>query len=70
MPLTLCELFQWYLVVSCKRCGVRQLIHRDLSKGKAVLLRSYTVRCMQCEQIDVYGPQEIERYYHEPKRRN
>ena len=69
MPLTLCEPYQWYLVVKCKRCDVRQPIQRDPSKGKAPLLRNYTVRCMACEQIDVYKPHEIERYYHEPKQR-
>ena len=64
MPLSVCEAYAWYLVVMCKRCGVRQPIHRDTSQGKAALLRKYTWRCIQCNQVDTYEPEEIERYQH------
>lgn len=69
MPLTLCEPNGWYLVVICKRCGVRQPIHRDPSEGKADLLRKYTWRCMQCAHTDTYDPDEVERYQHVVERR-
>lgn len=64
MPLTICEAYGWYLVVSCKNCGVRQPIHRDASQGKADLLRNYTWQCLQCGEIETYAPAEIERYQH------
>lgn len=64
MPLTLCEPYAWYLVVTCGECDVRQPIHRDASEGKADLLRGYTWRCMQCDHIQTYDPDEIERYQH------
>ena len=64
MPLTICEPLAWYLVVTCKQCGVRQPIHRDPSEGKADLLRTYTWRCVQCVHIHTYDPVEIERYQH------
>ncbi|HEX7331089.1 MAG TPA: hypothetical protein VF290_06300 [Pyrinomonadaceae bacterium] len=69
MPLSLCEAYAWYLVVTCKNCGVRQPIHRDTSQGKAVLLRKYTWRCIQCHQTDTYEADEIERYQHVVERR-
>jgi len=69
MPLSLCEPFGWYLVATCKHCGVRQPIHRDPSQGKAALLRRYTWRCVQCGHVSIYGPHEIERYQHVVERR-
>jgi predicted nucleic-acid-binding Zn-ribbon protein len=69
MPLTLCEPYAWYLVITCKHCGVRQPIHRDASQGKAALLRKYTCKCMQCGHIETYEPDEIERYQHIVERR-
>ena len=64
MPLSICEPFAWYLVVKCKQCGTRQPIHRELSNGKASLLRNYNHRCAQCGNVDLYQPREIERYQH------
>ena len=64
MPLTICEPNAWYLVVTCKHCGTRQPIHRDSSEGRAVLLRKYTCRCVQCGHTDTYEADEIERYQH------
>ena len=64
MPLSLCEPFGWYLVITCKNCGARQPIHRDQSQGKAALLRSYTWRCIECKHTSTSGHQEIERYQH------
>jgi RNase P subunit RPR2 len=64
MPLTICETLGWYLVVTCKECGARQPIHRDLSDGQSVLLRRYTWECIECDDIAVYQPSEIERYQH------
>lgn len=69
MPLTICEPYAWYLVVTCKHCGARQPIHRDSSEGRAELLRKYTTRCVQCGQTDTYEPDEIERYQHVVERR-
>jgi len=69
MPLSLCEAYAWYLVITCKHCGVRQPLHRDTSKGQAALLRKYTWRCIQCHEIDTYEPHEVERYQHIVERR-
>ncbi len=69
MPLTFCEPNAWYLVVACKKCSVRQPIHRDHSEGKAALLRKYTCRCAQCSHVDTYDPHEVERYQHVIERR-
>src|SRR5690349_17618299 len=68
MPLTVCELNAWYLVVTCKKCGVRQPLHRDSSDGRSALLRSYRWRCIQCEHTAVYEAHEIERYQHKVER--
>jgi hypothetical protein len=70
MPLTFCEPYAWYLVVTCKHCGVRQPLHRDPSHGRSALLRSYTWRCIQCQQTAVYEANEIERYQHKVERPN
>ena len=69
MPLSYCEPFAWYLVVTCKHCGLRQPIHRDASQGKAALLRRYTWQCIQCRYTDTYEAHEIERYQHIAERR-
>jgi hypothetical protein len=69
MPLSICEPYAWYLVVTCEYCGARQPIHRDTSQGKATLLRKYTWRCIQCNQIATYDPDKIERYQHVVERR-
>ena len=69
MPLSICEPFAWYLVVTCENCGARQPIHRDISQGKATLLRKYTWRCIQCDQVATYEPEKIERYQHIVERR-
>ena len=64
MPLTYCTPYEWYLVITCKQCGTRQAIHRDLSQGKSKLLRSYKWRCVHCGHEAVYEPSEVERYQH------
>ena len=69
MPLAVCEPNAWYLVVTCKNCGVRQPLHRDLSEGKSALLRTYAWRCIQCQHTALYEANEIERYQHKPERR-
>ena len=69
MPLTVCEPYAWYLVVTCKHCGVRQPIHQDRSEGKSTLLRSYRWRCIQCQQLMTYAAHEVERYQHRVERR-
>ena len=69
MPLSVCEPYAWYLVITCKSCGERQPIHRDTSKGKSALLRSYKWRCTHCQHVDVYEGNEIERYQHIVERR-
>jgi hypothetical protein len=56
----------WYLVVTCKRCNTRQAMHRDTSRGKAALLRSYKWRCVQCQSVGAYNAVEVERYQHVP----
>jgi hypothetical protein len=69
MPLTVCEPYAWYLVVTCKNCGLRQPLHRDASHGKSALLRSYKWRCLECEHVAIYEAGEIERYQHIVERR-
>ena len=69
MSLSLCEPYAWYLVVTCKDCGVRQPLHRDPSNGKSALLRSYKWRCIQCQHVADYEPSEVERYQHKVERR-
>ena len=69
MPLTICEPYAWYLVVTCHDSGARQPIHRDISRGKSSLLRTYTWRCIQCQQVATYSPHDIERYQHVVERR-
>lgn len=69
MAISVCEPYVWYLVVTCKNCGVRQPIHRDPSKGEAALLRNYTWTCIQCNQVATYDANEVERYQHVMERR-
>lgn len=69
MWLSVCEPYAWYLVVTCKNCGVRQPLHRDPSAGKSALLRSYVWRCIQCQHTGFYEANEIERYQHKIERR-
>ena len=69
MPLSVCEPFAWYLVITCKQCGTRQPLHRDPSHGTSALLRSYKWRCIQCQHTAVYEADEIERYQHTVERR-
>lgn len=69
MLLSVCEPYAWYLVVTCKNCGVRQPLHRDPSHGKSALLRSYVWRCIRCQHTHVYEPHEVERYQHVVERR-
>jgi predicted nucleic-acid-binding Zn-ribbon protein len=64
MPLTICKSAAWYLVITCKRCGVRQPIGRDPSMGKAELLRTYKWQCVDCGYEGKYQPEEVERYQH------
>ncbi|HEY8411162.1 MAG TPA: hypothetical protein VIK76_07165 [Pyrinomonadaceae bacterium] len=49
---------------------MRQPLHRDPSHGRSALLRSYTWRCIQCQQTAVYEANEIERYQHKVERPN
>ena len=64
MPLSFCEPFAWYLVITCKNCGTRQPLHRDPSQGTSALLRSYKGHCIHCQHTAVYEAKEIERYQH------
>jgi hypothetical protein len=54
----------WYLVVQCKSCGVRRLISRAPSQGKAEILRDYKHSSVECGHADVYSVEDIERYRH------
>ena len=69
MPLSDCEPYQWYLVIKCERCGRPQPMYRDPSNGKAELLRSYWWRCVECLEIGMYEPHQVERYQHVVERR-
>lgn len=69
MSLSVCEPYAWYLVITCKKCGTRQPLHRDPSRGKSALLRSYKWCCIQCQHTDVYEASDIERYEHKVERR-
>lgn len=64
MPLSACEPQQWYLVIACQHCGIRQPIRRDPSAGRCDLSRKYWWRCVECLHIAMYEPDEIERYQH------
>jgi len=64
MPLHVCEPGEWYLVVSCKNCGTRGPILRDLSEGHSEIIAVYTWRCPVCDHVDQYDSEEIERYQH------
>ena len=64
MPLSDCEPNAWYLVITCKRCRVRQPLHRDTSKGRSNLLRKYEWGCIACRYVATYASNEIERYHH------
>jgi hypothetical protein len=64
MRLSACEPQQWYLVIACEHCGIRQPILRDPSAGRSDLVRMYWWRCEECFHIAVYEPHEIERYQH------
>jgi predicted nucleic-acid-binding Zn-ribbon protein len=55
---------RWYLVITCKKCGLRQPLFRDPSNGKATIRRTYKHRCEKCQHEDYYEPEEIERYQH------
>jgi len=64
MPLSDCEPFEGYLIVTCKQCGHKQSLFRDVSKGKARIRQTYPHRCEKCQHREVYEPEEIERYQH------
>ena len=69
MPLSDCEPFKWYLVVTCRNCGHKQPLFRDTSGGKGRIRETYKHRCEQCQHHDAYEPEEIERYHHVVERR-
>ena len=55
---------EWYILFVCKSCKAKQVLFPDLSKGKAKINATYTVRCPQCDHEDSYESEELERYEH------
>jgi hypothetical protein len=50
--------------VTCRKCGHKQPLFRDTSRGKGRIRETYKHRCENCQRHDVYEPEEIERYQH------
>jgi hypothetical protein len=55
---------EWYLRYACNKCGSKQVLFPDLSKGTASIKGIYVVTCMQCGHKGSYDADTIERYYH------
>ena len=65
MPLQNLQYGEWYLVVNCKKCHVRQVLFHDLSKGRSLIMATYTYQCADCHETADYDGHEIERYQHD-----
>jgi predicted nucleic-acid-binding Zn-ribbon protein len=69
MLISECQPFQWYLVVSCERCGTKQALFRDQTKGTGKIRDVYEHRCDKCQHVGYYDADQIERYQHVVERR-
>ena len=69
MPLSDCEPFKWYLVISCENCGHKQALFRDLSNGTSQIRATYKQECEKCHHVGHYDDEQIERYQHIVERR-
>jgi ssDNA-binding Zn-finger/Zn-ribbon topoisomerase 1 len=69
MLLSECQPFEWYLVISCEKCGARQVLFRDPTKGKGRIRDVYEHRCYKCQYVGYYDADQIERYQHVVERR-
>ena len=52
---------EWYLFITCKNCGVKQVLFPDLSKGKTRINATYSWTCPKCGHRDDYESEELER---------
>ena len=64
VPISDCEPGEWYVAVTCEKCGTREALYRDPSKGKSTLTESYKFRCPKCQHRATYSPEKLERYQH------
>ena len=64
MPLSDCEPFAWYFVITCENCGHKLPLFRDLSEGTSTINATYKVTCENCKQVGYYENEQIERYQH------
>jgi predicted nucleic-acid-binding Zn-ribbon protein len=62
-PISDCQLGEWYLVVACKKCGERDVLFRDPSKGKGKIRQTYRHRCAKCQHTAYYEEDDIERFH-------
>ena len=69
MPLSDCEPFKWYLVITCENCGHKQVLFRDLSNGTSRIRGTYKQQCEKCQHVGYYDDDQVERYQHIVERR-
>ena len=62
-PLSDCIPGEWYLVVACKKCKMKDGLFRDPSRGLGRIRQTYRHRCDYCKYVADYEPEEIERYH-------
>ena len=55
---------QWYLLFTCPKCAIKQVLFLDLSEGKAEIGAVYHVPCRECGHEGAYGGDSLERYQH------
>jgi ribosomal protein S27E len=55
---------EWYLRYTCIKCGSKQVLFPDLSKGTAAIRGFYVVTCSKCQNKASYDIEHIERYHH------
>jgi RNase P subunit RPR2 len=55
---------EWYLRYTCEKCGSKQVLFPDLSKGTAEIKGVYLVTCLGCGHKAHYDSDSLERYHH------
>ena len=53
---------KWYILITCKKCEVTQVLFPDLTEGEAVLDAHYGWTCPRCGHHDYYEADDLERY--------
>jgi DNA-directed RNA polymerase subunit RPC12/RpoP len=54
----------WYMLYTCQKCKIRQVLFPDLSDGKSKIAATYIISCAQCGHKGFYDSDVIERYEH------